>query len=127
MPQVTVTINNRQYRMACEDGQEEHLRALCGDLDRRVADLHGKFGQIGDTRLIVMAALSVADELADTNERVAKLEQELATLRTARASAVDRTHASQAAIIDAFNAAAERIERLSKRLNQSLGNGAPIR
>jgi hypothetical protein len=42
---------------------------------------------------------------------------------TARATSADRTQASQTAIVDAFNTAAERIERLAKRLNQSLGNG----
>jgi cell division protein ZapA len=126
MPQVTVTINNRQYRMACEDGQEEHLLRLCDDMNRRIAELSGKFGEIGDARLILMAALSVADELADTNERVRRLEQELATLRNARSVTADRTHASQAAIVDAFNAAADRVERLSKRLNQSLGSGVAI-
>lgn len=126
MPQLTVTINSRQYRMACDDGQEEHLLQLCSDLNRRVAELSGKFGEIGDARLILMAALSVSDELADTNERVRRLEHELATLRNARAATADRTQASQAAIIDAFNAAAERIEQLSKRLNQGLGNGVAI-
>jgi cell division protein ZapA len=126
MPQVTVTINSRQYRMACEDGQEEQLLRLCGDLNRRIAELGGKFGEIGDARLILMAALSVADELSDTNDRVARMEQELATLRNARTAASDRTQAGQAAIVEAFNSAAERIEQLSKRLNQSLGNGVAI-
>ncbi|MPZ56708.1 MAG: cell division protein ZapA [Rhizobiales bacterium] len=126
MPQVTVTINSRQYRMACEDGQEDHLLALCADLNRRIAELSGKFGEIGDARLILMAALSVADELADTGERIRRLEQELATLRNARSATADRTQAGQAAIVDAFNTAADRIERLSKRLNQSLGNGVAI-
>jgi len=123
MPQVTVTINNRQYRMACEDGQEEHLLRLCDDLNRRMADLSGKFGEIGDARLMVMASLGIADELADANDRIHRLEEELGTLRSARSAAADRTLASQAAVIDAFNAAAARIEGLSKRLNQSLGNG----
>jgi cell division protein ZapA len=126
MPQVTVTINRRQYRMACEEGQEEHLLRLCADLNRRIAELGHKFGEIGDARLILMAALSVADELADTSDRITRLEQELATLRNARSAASDRTHASQTAIIDAFNSTAERVEQLSKRLNQSLGNNMPI-
>lgn len=127
MPQVTVTINSRQYRMACEDGQEEHLLRLCDDMNRRIGDLSGRFGEIGDARLILMAALSVADELADTNERVRRLEQELATLRNTRVAAADRTYASQTAVVDALNTAADRLERLSKRLNQSLGSGvAPI-
>jgi cell division protein ZapA len=125
MPQLTVTINNRQYRMACEDGQEEHLLALCDDLNRRIVDLGGKFGEIGDARLILMAALSVADELAETNGRVARLEQELAMLRNARWTATDRNQASQA-IAEAFNLAADHIEQMSKRLNQTLGDGVAI-
>ena len=126
MPQVSVTINGRQYRMACEDGQEEHLLALAGNLDQRIGELTGKFGEIGDARLILMAALSVADELADTNEHIRRLEQELGTLRNTRATAADRTQASNTAIADALTAAAERIEQLSRRLNRSLGNGVAI-
>jgi cell division protein ZapA len=123
MPQVTVTINDRKYRMACEDGQEQQLLALCDDLNRRIAELVGKFGEIGDARLILMAALSVADELTDTRDRIRRLEHEIGTLRNARAAAADRTLASQAVIADALAAAAERIERLTKDLNQSVGDG----
>ena len=65
MSQVTVTINGRQFRMACEDGQEGHLMRLAQDLDQRIDKLRGNFGEIGDTRLTIMAALTVADELAD--------------------------------------------------------------
>lgn len=126
MPQVTVTINSRQYRMACEDGEEERLLQLCEDFNRRIADLRAEHGEIGDARLLLMAAIRVADELTDAGERIHRLEQELATLRNARSAAADRTQASQAAIVDAFNTAAERIEAAAKRLNQSLGNGVAI-
>jgi cell division protein ZapA len=126
MPQVTVTINRRQYRMACEDGQEEQLLALCDDLNRRIDELTGKFGEIGDARLILMAALSVADELVDTNKRLRRLEHELGTLRNSRVAATERSQAGQVVIADALNAAAERIEQLSKRLNQTLGTGVGI-
>ena len=63
MAHVTVTINGRQYRMACEDGQESHLERLAADLDRHIEHLRGNFGEIGDNRLLVMAALTVSDEL----------------------------------------------------------------
>jgi cell division protein ZapA len=126
MSQVTVAINGRQYRMACEDGQEDHLRQLCADLDRRIDDLRGKVGEIGDARLIVMAALTIADELFEAGTRIGKLEQELATLRNARSSATDRSQATQAAIVEAFNTAAARIEALSKQLNQGIGSGVVV-
>ena len=77
MSQVTVTINGRQFRMACEDGQEGHLMRLAQDLDQRIDKLRGNFGEIGDARLTIMAALTVADELADINSRLKRVEEEL--------------------------------------------------
>ena len=108
MSEVTVTINARQYRMACENGQEEHLLKLAQDLDQRIAQLRASFGEVGDTRLTVMAALTVSDELAETGKTVRRLEQELAGLKDAR-------------VVAAFNSAAARIEGLTKKLNQTVG------
>ena len=64
MPQVGIVINGRSYRIACDDGQEEHLKELAQLVDKRVAELVATMGQVGDTRLLVMASLLVADELA---------------------------------------------------------------
>ena len=121
MSEVNVTINARQYRMACENGQEEHLLALSQDLDQRIAQLRTSFGEVGDTRLTVMASLTVADELAEAGKRIRALEEELAGLKEARGMASDRTHATQAALVMAFNTAAARIEGLTKKLNQTVG------
>ena len=63
MGTVNATIAGRQFRLACEDGQEEHLQGLAHDIDQRIINLRARFGEIGDTRLTVMAALMVADEL----------------------------------------------------------------
>ncbi len=123
MAQVNVTINGRQFRMACEDGQEGHLIELARDLDLRISGLRGKFGEIGDTRLTVMAALTVADELAEAGQRVKRLEEELAALQDARVLTSDRNKAAQASIAAALGAAAERIESITKKLNQTIGNG----
>jgi cell division protein ZapA len=112
--------------MACEDGQEHHLLRLAEDLDQRIAKLHTSFGEIGDTRLTVMAALTVSDELAESAKRIRRLEEELAALQDARVVATDRGQATQAAIVAAFNSAAERVERLAKSLNQTLGDGVAM-
>jgi cell division protein ZapA len=118
MAQVSVTINGRQYRMACEDGQEGHLMRLAKDLDLRIGELRGKFGEIGDMRLTVMAALTIADELTEAGRRLHRLEEELASLQDARAAA------TQVAIATAFNAAAERIEKVARSLNDTVSNGS---
>jgi cell division protein ZapA len=120
MSHVSVTINGRQYRMACEDGQEGHLMRLARDLDQRIEQLRARFGEIGDMRLTVMAALTVADELVEAGKRLRRIEEELAGLQDARVLSADRTQATQAAVAAALNSAAERIERVTKSLNQSL-------
>jgi cell division protein ZapA len=126
MPQVTVTINGRQFRMACEDGQESHLLRLAQDLDQRIEKLRATFGEIGDTRLTVMAALTVADELADTSGKLRRLEEDLASLQDARAASAERADATQAAVAAALNSAAERIEQVIKALNSNRTAGATL-
>ena len=126
MSQVNVTINGRQFRMACEDGQEDHLRQLATSLDERITALRGQFGEIGDARLTVMAALMVADELSETANKIRRLEEELAALQGAGVVAADRAHAAQAALVAAFSSAAERIEDMARKLNQAGGGGPGV-
>src|SRR4051794_16357087 len=121
MSQVTVTINGRQFRMACEEGQEAHLKRLAADLDERIEKLRKNFGEIGDTRLTVMAALTISDELADLTGKLRGLETELTALQDARVAAAEHATGTQAAISAALNAAAERIEVIVRRLNSSRG------
>jgi cell division protein ZapA len=123
MAQVNATIAGRQFRLACEDGQEEHLHALASDMDARIEGLRQKFGEIGDTRLTVMAALMVADELTEALRRLRRLEEEIAGLQDARVVAADRAKAASAAVVNAFNSAAERIEGITRKLNATVANG----
>jgi cell division protein ZapA len=124
VPQVNVTINGRQFRMACEEGEETRLARLAEDLDQRITRLRARFGEIGDTRLTVMAALTVADELAETREKLVAAQSELSGLRGVDAATSERNKISQTAAAAALNSAAERIEALVKRLNQTLGDRA---
>ncbi len=127
MPQVSVTINGRQFRMACGDGEEAHLMRLAEDLDGRISRLRARFGEIGDTRLTVMAALTLADELSETKEKLQRLEPELTALQDASVASADRAQVTQAAVAAALNAAAERIEIITKRLNQTVpDSGVPM-
>jgi cell division protein ZapA len=120
MATVTATIAGRQFRLACEDGQEEHLQSLAHDLDQRIIGLRAKFGEIGDTRLTVMAALMLADELSETTHKMRRLEEEISALNDARVLSSDRAKAASHAVVHAFNSAAERIESITRKLNQSL-------
>jgi cell division protein ZapA len=126
MSHINVTINGRQYRMACEEGQETRLQKLAESLESRIESLRGKFGEIGDARLTVMAALTMCDELLDANQRIRGLEEELDALRNVRVVAADRAKATQTAVASALNAAADRIERTTQVLNRTIGGGVAI-
>ena len=124
MPQINVTINGRQFRMACEDGQEDHLTTLARELDGRIDMLRAKFGEIGDTRLTVMAALTIADELGEMALRLRRLEDELMSVQEAQAVSSDRHETGQAAAAALLNAAAERIESVTKKLNATISDNS---
>ena len=126
MSHVNVSINGRQYRMACEEGQEVRLLKLAEDLEARVKTLRGKFGEIGDARLTVMAALTACDELLDAQSRIRALEEELETAKSTRTAAVDRVRVTQVAVANALNAAADRIEKTAQVLNRTVGGGVAI-
>src|ERR1700722_4316363 len=126
MSHINVTINGRQYRMACEEGQEARLLRLAESLESRIGSLRGKFGEIGDARLTVMAALTVCDELVDANNRIRSLEEELEALRDVRVVAADRARATQVAVANALNSAADRIEKTTQVLNRTIGGGVAI-
>ena len=100
MAQVVVTINGRSYRIACEDGQEEHLVHLSEFVSDKVRELVTAVGQIGDTRLLVMASLLVADELSDTRAELEHLQQQLQRVR-----------------LDAEEALAGRLDALASRID----------
>lgn len=119
MAHVTVTIAGRAYRMACDDGQEEHLSRLGQEVDARIDDLRKAFGEIGDQRLSVMAAITLADELSEMRRRHRALEQELQAERVRLAMATERSELAERTVSDAFTKASERMERLARELGTS--------
>jgi len=117
MAEVSVTINGRVYRMACDPGQEDHLARLGRELDQRISQLRDSFGEIGDTRLAVMAAIMVADELAELKRRLRTADQEIQSLKDARERAAQRNEEGERAVAEILENTAERIERLAQSLN----------
>lgn len=100
--------------------------SLADSFEARIGELRGKFGEIGDARLTVMAALMVADELLDANERIRALQAEVNSMGDVRVAAAERNRATQYAVSAALNAAAERIEKTTQVLNRTVGNGIAI-
>jgi cell division protein ZapA len=83
MPDVVVEIAGKKYRMGCEEGQQQHLLDLAADFNARVEAMKGDFGEIGDTRLTVMAGIAVLDELGEAHRTIEGLRKDIAELTTA--------------------------------------------
>lgn len=116
MATVTVMIDGKAYRMACDEGQEAHLTGLAERFDRYVAHLKTSFGEIGDQRLTVMAGIMVLDELVELQTRMKGLESEAETLRKTRDDALAQADKSDATLTVALQALAERIEGVAAKL-----------
>ena len=117
MGKVSLDINGRKYAMGCEDGEEERLLRLGQKLDDRVAQMANQFGQIGDLRLLVMAGITLMDEIEDTMENVdLRVDVRAAGLRKERDAATLASAKSQAEAAKALNSAAERIQSLANKL-----------
>jgi len=126
MAQVSVTISGKTYRMACNDGEEEHLGKLAEHLDQTIDRLRGEFGEIGDQRLTVMAAITMADQHAEAERRIGALEERIAVMEGEHAAAAAGYEADDRAVARSIEAVAERVEALAERLNQPIRreNGA---
>lgn len=106
MAQVTVEINGKPYTVGCEDGQEAHLRALAAVFDRQVRVVAQEVGALGDTRLMLMGALLLSDELEEARARLAHAQKDLARVQS------DYARAEARAVV-ALDAASKRIEALA--------------
>ena len=117
MAQVTVQIDGKAYRMACEEGQEAHLDELAAGFDRYVGHLKEQFGEIGDLRLTVMAGIMVMDELNDVKRRLGKLETEAEDLRKGREGVMGEVSRSEEAIAQALGELTSQIQGMAAKLN----------
>lgn len=116
MPQVIVHVNDRPYSMVCGDGEEEHLTELVSLIETEVAKLKRTFGQVGDSRLLLMAGLVVADKLSESLRRIEQLESEIEGLKDARSAAVNRMHGIEKSLTERVASAVDRVEHLTEEM-----------
>jgi cell division protein ZapA len=109
MGQLSLTVNGRPFMVTCDDGQEARIRQLGQYIDAKVAEFVRSLGQVGEARLLLLAALVIADELADANE----------ALRLQRNGAHDEANAAADAAASGIHGLAERVEALAARLETS--------
>lgn len=118
MGQVRVTVNGRNYDIACDDGEEEHLKSLARFIDKRVADLSRSLGGMaGDAKLLLMTSLLIADELSTALSRIEELQGEQQTLRELQSAATERAQNAETMAASVIEAAARRIEDIAAKLD----------
>jgi cell division protein ZapA len=116
MPLVNVMINGRAYTIACDDGEEAHLKDLAAHVDGKAREVLGSVGQVGETRMLLMAALLIADEHHDLVAKVA------AGGAAARGSSEDtqklhlKAEQAESQAADALESAAKKLEDIAARL-----------
>ncbi len=116
MPEIDVIVNGRPYKLVCDAGEEDHLRELAGFLDKEVQEIKSQFGQIGDSRLLVMASLVIADKLSDAVKRIERSQSEIDGLKDARTAALERARAIEQDAATRLDEAAGRLEALNAGL-----------
>ena len=110
MPLVNVMVNGRAYTIACDEGEEEHLKGLAAQVDAKAREVLGSVGQVGDTRLLLMAALLIADEHLDMSGKAgAGAESEKQSMHL-------HAEAAESATADMLESAAKRLEDIAARL-----------
>ena len=117
MAQVNLTVNGRVYRMACEDGEEDHVAELGARFNAAIDELRGALGEIGDQRLMVMAGILMTDRLDDAERRLKPIQQEVRELKDSRTNSAMRIDSLEENFVVSLENAAARIERLAQRLH----------
>jgi len=116
MAQVNITVNGRIYRMACEDGEEDHVAELGTRFNGAIEELRGALGEIGDQRLMVMAGILMTDRLDDAERRLKRAEGEIRDLKAGRVDAASRFESMEENFAANLEQVAERIEAIAERL-----------
>jgi cell division protein ZapA len=118
MTSVVVSIAGRTYRMSCAEGEEARLEALARIVEEKIVEMREGFGEIGEQRIVVMAAIAMADELADARARVDALEAETERLGRALRASESAARALQERATRTITDAAERIAQISASLSR---------
>jgi cell division protein ZapA len=119
MPEINVDINGRKYRMACEEGQEDHLLELAARFNAHIDKFKDGFGEIGDNRLTVMAGIAVLDELAEAGRRIDKLKQDIEELTRAGEALTSESEDLERRFAKRMNEVARKVEAIATAIDET--------
>ena len=80
MANVSIKFNNKEFLLACEDGQEEHLEELLIQINKKFNNLKNDLGNLGENKLLLITAVKIMDEYYETKKKVDQKKDELKDL-----------------------------------------------
>jgi cell division protein ZapA len=116
MGQVTVSVNGRTYRMACEDGSEQRVSELAAFIEGIVQEIKGGLRQVPEDRLFLMAALIIADQLTEVREELHRTLVQICNLRSFQAADSNASFIPSRDIARVVDASSARLQALEQRL-----------
>ncbi|WP_363350047.1 cell division protein ZapA [Methylocystis echinoides] len=122
MAAVLVNIAGRAYRLSCDDGEEPRLEELARYVEGKILNMKDSFKEIGEQRIVVMAALAIADESMDCRGKAEAMEREVTTLR----AELDATKKAVAALEEKVASAVDDAARRLEQLHSDLQKPAPL-
>lgn len=126
MSQVTITVGGRHYRLSCDEGEEPHLAGLGEKLDTMINELREAFGEIGDQRLTVMAAILALDRLDEAEKKIEAAEADISDAREHRNESVGRAKQIEEHFAAVLETAAVRLEDLVSEIQTESGSEADV-
>lgn len=116
MAHVSVTIDGKIYRMACDEGQDDYLRMLAERMDQSIKSLREGFGEIGDQRLAIMAGIMMADQLNQRENEVRALDAQISELKANQTALLDRHEKNEQEMGEALNELTTRLNTITDKL-----------
>ena len=117
MSALRITIGGREYQVACDDGQEAHLKNLAKTLDERVRDLGGGTGRISESQLMMLAGLMLTDELADARRELGQLRGDIR--HSSQSFETNKQIEMESAIAATIHDIAARVEAIAGELEKA--------
>lgn len=115
MAELSVNINNRNYSMECDDGQEHRVMDLAAYVDSRVREIASMGAAGNESHLLVLTSLMLADEILDLKTRLAEASY---AAQSARAQS-GYTEQDEQIIVEAIDHLAGRIEMIAERIQKA--------
>lgn len=115
MGHVTVSVNGRKYRMSCDDGAEQRVSELAGQVEEIVQEIKGGFRLVQEDRLFLMAALVLADQLSEVREELQRTLAQICNLRSFQAADNNASYIPSRDVARVVEASSARLQALEQR------------